>query len=188
MTNQNDPDAVMAQAWRDNQAAEQAGAQPGGPHSTQPPSTNPAGATAAGTPPASPAADYADAWNRHSPLDDRPSLDNASSNWNDVKKAHPLVALALSATPVVGAVTGAAEMNDAVHHHDKLGMATAAAGMVPAVSLLTTGAKAVRAGRLAADTAQVTRGAVKAATGAGALATEGASNLDDFAHAWNAHK
>lgn len=188
MTNENDPDAVMAQAWRDNQAAEQAGAQPGGPHSTQPPSTNPAGATATATPPANPAADYADAWNRHSPLDDSPSMDNASSNWGDVKKAHPVVALVMSATPLVGAVTGAAEMNDAIHHHDKAGVVKAAAGMVPGGALLATGANAVRAGKAAADATKVASGAVRAATGAGAMATGTAAKLDDFAHAWNAHK
>lgn len=170
MSGPTNPDDVMAQAWRDNAAAEGKPAAP----ATQAPDTNPAG---------DPATDYADAWTSHAS-----PLDNASSNWNDLKKQHPVAALALSVLPGTAQITSAAELNDAANRHDPAGMVKAASGMVPGVALLAIGTKAVRAGKAAADATKVASGAATAATGAGALATGAAAKLDDYAQAWHTHK
>jgi hypothetical protein len=179
------PEEAMAQAWRE------------GTHAPATPAT-PASDTATAQP-----SDYAAAWNRHSPLDDGPSLDNASRNWNDFKKEHPVVALVASLLPVTGNLTSAIELNDAHNHGDKSGMALAATGLIPGGALVKKGIKAIRTGEDIQHVARNTltgaevysaskkagqalknSGAAKVVTGGVAEAASTGSDLADYARAW----
>lgn len=188
-----DPDAVMAQAWRANQASDNRPAtQAGGDDGTAQPAT-------ANSAAASPSTEYADAWHGHKSL-----LDTASDNWNDFKKQHPFAGLVLGSLLGTNEVTSAVELNDAYNHHDKAGMALAATGLVPGGKLVGRGIDAIRTGEAIQKTARTTltgaaaysaaksagqalkqKGAAQLAAGGGAEAANAGSNLADYIHSWN---
>lgn len=130
-------------------------------------------------------------------------LDEASRLWNDAKRDYPKTALVASVLPITGQVTSALELNDAINRGDKTDMALAAAGLVPAAKLISTGVKAVRAGEAVQKVARNTltgadiysaskkagqamknRGAATVAAGAGTEAASTGSNLSDYVDAW----
>lgn len=139
--------------------------------------------------------------------DDEAYLDAASHWWNDTKKEWPKAALAASVLPVTGQITSALELHDAIKRDDKTDMALAAAGLIPGAKLVTSGAKALRAGQAIQHAARNTltgadvysaskkagqvmknSGGTAVTAGVGAEAASTASNLDDYAHEWNSRE
>lgn len=135
-------------------------------------------------------------------------IDAASRLWNDAKEDYPLMTTAVSFVPGVQQVTSGLELNDAYNRGDKKNMALAAAGILPAGKLISTGAKTIKAGHLAqavarkgvtdgaldaaaysgakqAGQSQVNRGVAKAITGATAGGANAASNAADYADEWS---
>lgn len=122
---------------------------------------------------------------------DESYIDAASRLWNDAKQEHPKSTAAASFVPGVGQAVSALELNDAANRGDKRDMALAAAGMVPAVKLIATGAKAVRAGQAVKGSVQVAAGALPAASRAGAGMKferwpDAGNGVNDYADEWNA--
>lgn len=124
---------------------------------------------------------------------DESYLDAATRIWNDTKKEHPKATAVAGMVPVLGMATGALDLNDAHNRSDKGDMALAAAGMVPSVKLISTGAKALRAGNAAKGAVQAAIGAGTAVAGPAANAKvehwpegdNGRTGADDYAEEWN---